>query len=126
MPAPTSPRKKSLMPSSELRRRLRAAGHTLDPVVQVGKLGATDGIFKQVAGALLGHELIKVKLGTECPETRFELAEGFAAMPDVKVAQILGRTILLYQRHPKKPRFEKAAKPTEKLPRPAARLSRKP
>jgi RNA-binding protein len=126
MPAPTSPRKKSLMPSSELRRRLRAAGHTLDPVVQVGKLGATDGIFQQVAGALLDHELIKVKLGTECPETRFELAEGFAAMPGVKVAQILGRTILLYQRHPKKPRFERAKKPIEKLPRPAARLRRKP
>jgi RNA-binding protein len=107
MPAPTSPRKKSLMPSGDLRRRLRAAGHALSPVVQLGKLGTTEAIGKQIARALLDHELIKVKLGSECPETRFEVAEVLAAHPGVKVVQILGRTLLLYQRHPKKPRFEK-------------------
>jgi len=108
MPVPTSPRKKSLMPSTELRRRLRASGHALAPVVQIGKLGATDGIGAQVTRALLDHELIKVKLGAECPETRYELAELFAAMPGVQVAQILGRNLLLYKRHPKNPKFEKA------------------
>jgi RNA-binding protein len=107
MPAPTSPRKKSLKPSTELRRRLRAAGHTLTPVVQVGKLGMTNAVLGQVSRALLDHELIKVKLGSECPETRFEVAEVLAAHPGVKVVQILGRILLLYQRHPKKPRFEK-------------------
>ena len=109
MLAPTSPRKKSLMPSTELRRRLRASGHPLAPVVQIGKLGATDGIGKQVTRALLDHELIKVKLGAECPETRYELAELFGAMPGVKVAQILGRNLLLYKRHPKQPKFEKTS-----------------
>jgi RNA-binding protein len=121
MPAPTSPRKKSLMPSSELRRRLRAAGHSLSPVVQFGKLGVTEAVLKQVARALLDHELVKVKLGTESPESRFEAAERLAAEPGVKVAQILGRTILLYRRHPKKPRFEAAAVPGDKPGRPAAR-----
>jgi RNA-binding protein len=110
MPAPTSPRKKSLMPSTELRRRLRAAGHALAPVVQVGKLGTTNAVLDQVTRALQDHELIKVKLGSECPETRFEVAEVVAAHPGVKVVQILGRTLLLYQRHPKQPKFEKAEK----------------
>jgi RNA-binding protein len=109
MPAPTSPRKKSLMPSGELRRRLRAAGHALAPVVQVGKQGVTPAVLAQVARALLAHELIKVKLGSECPETRFAVAELMAAHPGVKVAQILGRTLLLYQRHPKQPKFEPAS-----------------
>jgi len=126
MPAPTSLRKKSLMPSSELRRRLRGSGHSLDPVVQIGKLGATDGVLKQISRALLDHELIKVKLGSESPETRFELAETFASLPGVKVAQILGRTLLLYSRHPKKPRFEKVASADENSSRPAARIRRKP
>jgi RNA-binding protein len=112
MPAPTSPRKKSLMPSSDLRRRLRAAGHALAPVVQIGKQGVTPAVITQVAGALLAHELIKIKLGNECPETRFAVAEVMAAHPGVKVAQILGRTILLYQRHPKQPKFEQAADPS--------------
>jgi len=121
MPAPQSPRKKSLMPSGELRRRLRAAGHGLAPVVQIGKQGATAALAKQVARALYDHELIKVKLGSECPQTRFELAERFAAEPGVKVAQILGRTLLLYRRHPKQPRFEK---PTEPDPNSAERTAR--
>jgi RNA-binding protein len=123
MPAPQSPRKKSLMPSGELRRRLRAAGHSLAPVVQIGKQGATAALDQQVARALLDHELIKVKLGRECPATRFELAEHFAAAPGVKVAQILGRTLLLYRRHPKQPRFERAANPAAKSPASAVRLS---
>jgi RNA-binding protein len=109
MPAPTSPRKKSLMPSTPLRRRLRGLGHPLDPVVQIGKQGATLAVSRQVAQALLDHELIKVKLGSECPETRFELAERFGAETGVNVVQILGRTILLYKRHPKKPKYEKVA-----------------
>jgi RNA-binding protein len=97
------------MPSTELRRRLRAAGHALSPVVQVGKLGTTNAVIDQLTQALRDHELIKVKIGTECPETRFEVAEVLAAHPGVKVVQILGRTLLLYQRHPKKPKFEPAA-----------------
>jgi RNA-binding protein len=97
------------MPSTPLRRRLRSLGHALDPVVQIGKLGASDGVFKQVSQALLDHELIKVKLGTECPETRFELAERFGAEKGVNVVQILGRTVLLYKRHPKQPKYEKMA-----------------
>jgi len=110
MPAPTSPRKKSLMPSTPLRRRLRGLGHALDPVVQIGKLGATSSVSKQVGQALLDHELVKVKIGTECPDTRFQLAELFAAEKDVNVVQILGRTVLLYKRHPEKPKYEKSAK----------------
>jgi len=109
MPAPTSPRKKSLMPSTPLRRRLRGLGHPLAPVVQIGKQGATLAVSRQVGQALLDHELIKVKLGSECPETRFELAERFGAETGVNVVQILGRTILLYKRHPKKPKYEKVA-----------------
>jgi RNA-binding protein len=98
------------MPSTPLRRLLRGLGHPLTPVVQIGKQGATLAVFKQVGQALLDHELIKVKLGSECPETRFELGERFGAETGVNVVQILGRTILLYKRHPKKPKYEKVAK----------------
>lgn len=95
------------MPSAPLRRALRGAGHALDPVVQVGKQGITPAVIAQVMRALADHELIKVKLGTECPASRFEVAESLGGEPGVQVAQILGRTVLLYKRHPKRPRFEK-------------------
>ena len=120
MPASTSPRKKSLMPSTPLRRRLRGLGHVLDPVVQIGKLGATSSVAKQVGQALLDHELVKVKIGSECPDTRFQLAELFATEKGVNVVQILGRTVLLYKRHPEKPKYEKPAKTSDASePRPA-------
>jgi RNA-binding protein len=114
------------MPASDLRRRLRAAGHALSPVVQVGRLGMTPALTKQVARALLDHELIKVKLGTECPKSRFEVAASLAALPGVQVAQILGRTILLYQRNPKRPAFEKPTPAVEKSPSATARMLRQP
>jgi RNA-binding protein len=107
----TSPKKKSLMPSGPLRRRLRALGHPLSPIVQVGKDGVTPAVSKQAAQALLDHELIKVKIGSECPQDRFEVAEALGADPGVNVAQVLGRVVLLYKRHPQTPRIEASKKP---------------
>ncbi len=94
------------MPSGALRRALRAAGHHLAPVVQVGKEGITEALIRQVSQALLDHELIKVKVGAESPEDRFQAAERLGLQSGAEVAQILGRTILLYKKHPEKPRFE--------------------
>jgi RNA-binding protein len=99
------------MASTPLRRLLRAHGHALQAVVQIGKGGTNDAVIAQVARALLDHELIKVKLARECPETRFEVAERLGEGPGVNVVQILGRTILLYRRHPKHPRFEGEGSP---------------
>jgi len=106
MPASTSPKKKSLMPSSPLRRRLRGHGHALQPVVQIGKQGITSAVIKQIERALFDHELIKVKLGTECPPSRFDVAGRLAELPGAHVVQILGKSILLYKRNSENPKFE--------------------
>ena len=105
--APTSPRKQSLMPSSPLRHLLRASGHALQAVVQIGKGGTNQAVIAQVARALLDHELIKVKLARECPETRFEVAERSGRRPGGRRrAESSANTVPLYRRHPKRPRFE--------------------
>jgi RNA-binding protein len=106
VPAPTSPRKRALMPSTRLRRALRAAGHHLEPVVQIGREGVSEAVLRQLDEQLLAHELVKVRIGTESPEDRFEVAERLGASAGAQVAQILGRTLLVYRRHPEKPRFE--------------------
>jgi RNA-binding protein len=121
VPAPTNPKKKSLMPSGPLRRKLRAAGHRLAPVVQVGKEGASEAVGRQLAQALLDHELVKVKVGTESPEDRFEAAERLAGAAQAQLAQILGRTLLLYKKHPQKPRFEPGEALEKQAPRSAPR-----
>ena len=49
------------------RRYLRGLAHGLSPVVIVGQRGLSDAVVRQVDGALTDHELIKVRLGGECP-----------------------------------------------------------
>ena len=106
MPAPSSPKKRALMPSTRLRRALRAAGHHLSPVVQVGKEGVSEAVLAQLDAQLAAHELVKVRVGTESPEDRFEAAERLGSAAGAQIAQILGRTVLVYRRNPDRPRFE--------------------
>jgi RNA-binding protein len=123
----TSPKKKSLMPAGELRRRLRGAAHALPAVVHVGKEGVTPGLLGEVKQALFDHELIKVRIVGECPESRFEVAERLAAQPGVNVVQILGRVVAIYKRHPQKPRYEAAgaAKAQKASPKSESRSERR-
>ena len=88
------------------RRHLRALGHDLDPVVQLGKLGLTEAVTAAIDAALAQHELVKVRLGTECPDDRHDVAERFGPALGAEVAQVLGRTILLYRRHPEEPKIK--------------------
>lgn len=120
MSASVSPKKRSLMPSSPLRSTLRGAGHALSAIVQIGKEGTTPAVLKQLAQALRDHELVKVKVGSECPETRFETADQLAAVPDTLLAQVLGRTLLVYKRDPERLRYEGGVgKPARPSPPPA-------
>ncbi|HEY4187425.1 MAG TPA: ribosome assembly RNA-binding protein YhbY [Polyangia bacterium] len=100
---------------SELRRALRGHGHPMSAIVQIGKAGVTEGVVKQVEQALADHELIKVKIGGECPTDRHEVADRLGAEPGINVVQMVGRVLLLYKRHPRTPRYEgKRAKSTNK------------
>ena len=102
----TSPKKRSLMASSKLRRALRGHGHALSPIVHIGKGGASPAVIKQAEQALADHELIKVKVDADSPDDRFAAADLLGAQPGVSVVQIVGHSILIYKRHPQKPRYE--------------------
>ena len=84
-------------------RQLRALAHHLSPVVQVGKEAVTKGVIAQVARALFDHELIKVKIGSESPVDRKIAAGQLASQTASDVVQVIGRVVVLYKPHPKKP-----------------------
>ena len=44
-----------------------------------------------------------MRIATECPDDRDELAARLASVARAEVAQVLGRTVLLYRRNPKEP-----------------------
>jgi RNA-binding protein len=87
-------------------RYLRGLGHHLDPVVQVGKEGITDALVAALREALTAHELVKVKVLAEAPVDRKEAGPELATRTGATLAQVLGRTVLLYKRHPQKPKIE--------------------
>lgn len=85
------------------RRYLRALGHHLSAVVQVGHEGITEAVARQTDAQLEAHELIKVKVSENAPQDRREAAVQLAEKCRAHLAQVLGRTALLYRRRKEKP-----------------------
>jgi len=93
------------MLTGKQKRYLRGLGHGLKPVVMVGKNEINDALAGETVAALATHELIKVKVLEGCLMDRHEVAENLATVAAAEVAQILGRTFLLY-RQGEEPKIE--------------------
>ena len=93
------------MLNGKQKRFLRGLGHGLKPVIMVGKGEVNEALVKETAEAIASHELIKVKILESCLLDRFEVAEALAAACQAEVAQVLGRTLLLYKMA-KEPKIE--------------------
>jgi RNA-binding protein len=79
-------------------RYLRGLGHHLSPTVSLGQAGVSEALLRELEGALAARELVKVRVGRGCPADRAEVAEELAQRTGAAVAQIIGKTILLYRR----------------------------
>lgn len=90
--------------TSKQRAHLRSLAHHLKPVVQVGAGGLTDAAVQGILEAFNTRELLKVKVLESSPESAWETGDAISARLDgVHVAQTIGRTVVLYRRHPEKP-----------------------
>ena len=78
-------------------RFLRGLGHDLEPLVTVGKEGVTDPVVASLEVNLVAHELVKVRIGQGCADDRHQVAADLADRTGAAVAQVLGRTVLLYR-----------------------------
>jgi RNA-binding protein len=87
------------------RRHLRALAHHQKAIVQIGGQGLTPGVVQALDAALTRHELVKVRVASEAPVTLAEVGAELAQQTRSALAQTLGRTLLLYRPHPKKPRI---------------------
>ena len=87
-------------------RHLRALAHGLDPVVIVGKEGATDGVLTATDQALVDHELIKVRLPDIERDERATIAKAIAEGTKSALAGTIGRIAIFYRRHPSQPKID--------------------
>ncbi len=90
--------------SSKQRAHLRALAHHLKPVLQVGADGVTEAVADAVRDALNTRELLKVKVLESSPLDARAAAEELTGRIDgAHVPQVIGRTVVLYRRHPESP-----------------------
>jgi len=86
------------MLTGKQKRYLRGLGHNLKPVIVVGKGELSESLLRETGEALETHELVKVKILESCMLDRNEVSKGLSEACSADVAQVLGRTILLYRR----------------------------
>lgn len=91
------------------RRELRASAHHLDPVVIIGHHGLTPAVQHEIDLALLKHELIKVRAGSDDRDARTALLEAICAAADCAPVQQLGKVFVLWRPNPD---LKKKAVPT--------------
>jgi len=82
---------------------LRALAHPLKPVVQIGHGGLTDAVLAAIEGALAIHELIKVRVTGNEEMSASELAPEVEKRTHSSVAQVIGKTLVVYRGRKKDP-----------------------
>jgi RNA-binding protein len=85
------------------RRHLRALGQRLAATLHVGHDGVTEAVVRQADAQLEAHELIKVRVSENAPDSRHDVADQLAQRTHAEVAQVLGRTALLYRPRKQEP-----------------------
>jgi len=88
------------------RQFLRGLAHALEPVVRVGRAGATPSVIEETRRSLASHELIKVRIDNDDSSQRKSLAEELAKACDAEVAGTIGKLAILYRRRDEDPEIE--------------------
>jgi RNA-binding protein len=92
----TTPRNSTPLTARQ-RSFLRALAHPLKPIVQIGHGGLTDSVLTAIDGALQVHELIKIKFIGNEPASTADLAPEIELRTHSSVAQVIGKTLVLYR-----------------------------
>lgn len=82
---------------------LRTRAHKLKPIIWIGPAGLSDNIISEIRGALLHHELIKIKVRTDDRERRDQVINSICDLTGAELVQKIGNSITIYQSSPKQP-----------------------
>ena len=85
---------------------LRGLGHAIKPIVQLGGSGLTDAILRQIEEAVDHHELIKVRLLAGDRDAKKLHIEKIIDYTGAELIQQVGHMVLIYRKHPEKPKIE--------------------
>lgn len=89
--------------STKQKQALRGLAHHREPVVYAGKEGLSPALLQSLEAALKAHELIKIKVGQNCPSDRNTTAQELLEKTGAALVQVIGRMIVLYRPNPDLP-----------------------
>ncbi|HLS43209.1 MAG TPA: YhbY family RNA-binding protein [Paenalcaligenes sp.] len=105
--------------TTQQRNALRAAAHSLRPVVQIGDKGLSDAVLKEIEVHLDAHQLIKIRVAGDDRENRLAILEEICSRLNAEPIHHLGKVLTIYRRND-------ARAPVIAAPEPATRAIRKP
>lgn len=91
--------------SNSQRRYLRGIAHAMRPVILIGDKGLTPAVQKELDGALLAHELVKIRVNAPDRETRDGWIQTMATDAEAQIVQQIGHVLTLYRPHPDQPQL---------------------
>lgn len=94
---------KKVQPTLTTRQKqfLKGLAHPLTPYVQIGKEELTPGVIESIKTELIHHELIKVKIGSNCGLEKHSASKTLAEQTESFLVQLIGKTVVLYKPNPK-------------------------
>lgn len=85
-----------------VQRNLVSKAHQLRPVVMIGQKGLTENVHLEIEGALLAHELIKVRLTAPTKEARLDWITDITGQHQAELVQHIGHIAVFYRANPEK------------------------
>ena len=92
--------------TSKQRQYLRGLAHPLEPVVRVGRAGASPSVIEETKRSLNAHELIKVRIENDDSSERKSIAAELATACDAELAGTIGKLAILYRAREEDPEIE--------------------
>ena len=83
--------------SSQVRSALRAAAHSLRPVVMIGDQGLTPSVSKEIDVALTAHELIKIRVNGHERGDRDMILQTICEELECAPVHHIGKTLIVYR-----------------------------
>jgi RNA-binding protein len=89
--------------TSSSKKRLKAIGHSINPIINVGKNEITESVINKVNNELDIHELVKIKIQKTSLTPVKDAIEKIASSTNSSIIRIIGSTGLLFRRNEENP-----------------------
>lgn len=92
--------------TSKQRAYLKGLASNMDPIVHIGKSGASPEVVSSVEEALNARELIKLGVLKNCADDPREIAEIISERTHSDIVQVIGKKIVLFKPNKDNPRIK--------------------